>query len=389
MTGRHDDETACWCALNRIFGFEPKAGHALVEQAGSASGVFGMDEEQLGEILGPFSRFRSGIREEAVRQSKEELLRLEASGCRFLAFSDSAYPSLLKECEDPPMGLYYMGVSDPGEIFGNPVSISMVGTRDISPYGEEWCRRIVYALARSGVRPTVVSGLALGTDICVHRAALDAGLPTIAVMATGIDGVYPYRHIADARRIASTPGCALVTDYPPGTVPVKINFLRRNRIIAGMSMATLLTESRVKGGGMMTANLAFSYGREVYALPGRIDDTRSQGCNMLIHNHIAEPISDLEEFGRDIGVQLGVRRDRSPAQRVRLTFGDRLSTEKQDKMISLLEKIRQNRGMMPEELATVCGTGIGETTELCCLMEAEGLVSSDLLRRYSYRSESM
>ena len=180
--------------------------------------------------------------------------------------------------------------------------VAVVGTRDISPYGREWCERIVHALARTSPKPLIVSGLAIGTDICAHKAALEASLPTIAVMATGTDTIYPYRHRQIAEKMSGTQGCALVTDYPPGTAPLPVNFLRRNRIIAGLSHATILVESKIKGGGMMTCRLAFSYDRDVYALPGRADDLRSQGCNHLIRARMAEPLTSEEDIIDSLGL---------------------------------------------------------------------------------------
>ena len=151
-------------------------------------------------------------------------------------------------------------------------------------------------MSKATVKPLVVSGLALGVDAVAHRTALENGLKTVAVMATGIDQIYPSQHQGLGEQIASTPGCGLVSDYPPDTQAVAINFIRRNRIIAGICKATLLIESKIKGGGMITAHLANSYDREVFALPGRVDDPYSQGCNLLIRQNLAEPIGDLAEL---------------------------------------------------------------------------------------------
>ena len=126
-------------------------------------------------------------------------------------------------------------------------------------YGREFCTRIVRTLAQAPDRPAIVSGLALGVDITAHLAALDAGLPTIAVIPVGIDDIYPPSHRIAAGRIAAAEGSAIVTDYPPGTAPLQINFIRRNRIIAGLSEATVVVESKAKGGSLVTANIAFSY----------------------------------------------------------------------------------------------------------------------------------
>lgn len=383
MTMGRFDETVCHCTLNRIFGFEPRIALALIETLGSASAVFELSRSGLDEILGPFSKHRDEICFHALEQSAEELNRLSLTGCRFLPYSDPAFPSLLKECEDPPVGLYYKGVSPPDEIFGNLNTIAVVGTRDLSSYGNEWCERIVKGIAESGSEPTIVSGLALGTDIAAHRTALTEGIPTIAVMATGIDEVYPYRHNRDAEIISSTPSCALVTDYPPGTAPLQVNFLRRNRIIAGMSRATILIESKFRGGGMMTANLAFSYGREVYALPGRIDDVRSQGCNHLIRGRIAEAISSEAELGKSLGLDIRRSRRRDLASEAKRLYEAGMGQEKLSTLLEMIGIIGKNRGIDVEDLASGCGLSYQEAMECVTMLEADGLVSIDLLRRCS------
>ena len=237
------------------------------------------------------------------RKKEEELTDLEKIGISFSAWNSASYPPLLKECADAPVGLYIRSVTPARELWNPSGNIAVVGTRDLSPYGKEWCEKAVTAIASGNEKPSIISGLALGTDICAHRTALDNGLPTIGVMATGPETVYPYRHKEFAERLWQTPGCALVTDYPPGTAPLAIHFLRRNRIIAGLADATILIESKSRGGGMTTSRLAFSYSRDVYALPGRADDVRSQGCNRLIREKIAEPLISIEDLIGSLGLE--------------------------------------------------------------------------------------
>lgn len=377
------DETVCHCALNRIFGYEPRVALALIDTLGSASAVFELGRSGLDDLLGPFARHRDDICFTALEQAAEELNRLSAKGCRFLPISDESYPSLLRDCEDPPVGLYYKGVSEPQEIFCNANTIAVVGTRDISQYGIEWCERIVKGLSDSGSKPTIVSGLALGTDIVAHRAAMNAGVPTIAVMATGIDEVYPYRHGIDAERISNTAGSALVTDYPPDTAPLQVNFLRRNRIIAGMSRATILIESKIRGGGMMTANLAFSYGREVYALPGRIDDARSQGCNHLIRARVAESISSEVELGKSLGLEIKRSRRRDILLEAERLYADSTSPDMMERIRAVIVHIGKNRGADAEDLAHGCGLTYQAALETLTRLEADGLIAMDMLQRCS------
>ena len=261
------EEKACLCALSKIFGFKPKIALALIEHLGGAREVFKIGREELEMLLGPHSQYTDIIRKAAVYEAADELERYERLDISFIGWTEEHYPSLLKECPDAPVGLYVRSRTHPSKLWPER-KIAIVGTRDVSPYGKEWCSKCVYSLGSSDEKPLIISGLAMGVDICAHKAALEAGLPTIAVMATGPESIYPYRHRGFAEEMYQMPGCALVTDYPPGTAPLAVHFLRRNRIIAGLSDTTVLIESKIKGGGMMTARLAFSYDRDVYALPG-------------------------------------------------------------------------------------------------------------------------
>ena len=241
---------------------------------------------------------------------------------------------------------------------------------------------MVQGLGTSPESPTVISGLALGTDICAHRQAVASGLPTIAVMATGPDAVYPYRHREFAEQLVCTEGCALITDYPPGTAPLAIHFLRRNRIIAGLSEATVLIESRIKGGGMMTARLAFSYNRDVYALPGRVDDPRSQGCNHLIKEKVAEPVDSVEGLLNGLGIIAGKGGARiSDMDLISETFGPSADKETLSELKIMVETIRKNRGMNLDDLSVRTGLGYSRTMTLAGMLEMKGIISMDLLQR--------
>ena len=382
-------EKACLCALNRIFGFEPKIGTALISHLGCAAEVFELERKGLDTILGPYSRFRGEITEANVGKAAEELEKLEAKGIRFTGWSEDGYPELLKDCEDAPVGLYIRSSTPDYLLWGKRKSVAIVGTRDISPYGREWCTRIVRRFADTSEKPVIISGLAIGTDICAHRTAIDAGLPTIAVMATGPDAVYPVRHTDFAERMASTPGCALVTDYPPGTAPLAVHFLRRNRIIAGLSEATILIESKIKGGGMMTAGLAFSYGREVYAVPGRIDDICSQGCNNLVRKKMAEPVTDMSFLLESLGMSAGKSRERmSGREKIESLYGSTLPRDKVEMMTRILLHIKKHRGTTVEELSCACGLSYSLVSQMTGLLEADGLITVDLLQRCSINANN-
>lgn len=376
-------EKASLCALNRIFGFEPRISQALISHIGSASDVFRLGAREADMLLGPYSRHKGRIREEAVEKEAVELERLADMGICFVGWGENGYPPLLQECEDAPAGLYVRSATPPEELWRDRRFISIVGTRDLSPYGKEWCERLVKALSDlpKETRPTIVSGLALGTDACAHRSALALGLPTVAAMATGPETIYPARHRALADEMARSSCSALVTDYPPGTAPLAVHFLRRNRIIAGISEATVLVESKIKGGGMMTARMADSYNRTVFALPGRIDDLRSQGCNVLIRNRTAIPITSIADFLKELGIKGRHSRecDHGTSQIDSIYKG--LPGDRISQMKDILTMIHKERGMTVEDIAMATGLEYSRTSQLIGMLETDGVITKDLLQR--------
>lgn len=192
--------------------------------------------------------------------------------------SDSDYPRLMLDSPDPPPVLHYRGKVDLNENHGKTLAVAIVGTRQPTEYGRRWTYRISQTLAHAGV--TVISGLASGVDAIAHQAALDAGGRTLAVMGTGVNLIYPRRNRTLAERIL--PQGLLLSEYPNGTPPDRARFPRRNRIIAGLSRAVLILEAPQKSGALITARVAKDYGRDIYALPGTLDNDRAFGCLALI-----------------------------------------------------------------------------------------------------------
>ena len=383
-----NEERACLCALNRIFGFEPKIGRGLVEALGSAAAVFKSPSKDIADILGGYARARYAplVTGSAFESAAIEIERLESLGCRFIGIGEEGYPKMLLECDDPPLGLYYKGALTPEEVFDVRPQIAVIGTRNLSYYGRDWCRNIIEALSKAKEKPLIVSGLALGVDITAHRAAMDFGLPTVAVMATGIDILYPPQNVRTGERIAETPGCALITDYPPGTGAVRINFLRRNRIIAGMCKATILVESKIKGGGMMTARLAYSYDREVYALPGRIDDPLSQGCNLLIRENVAEPIGDLAELTGKLGLGVSGTTGKSNYYEDLSAWYEDMDPAERSDILKVAKAVKARRGISMDELCSLLGWNFSKVSRLVNTLECDGFISVDLLQHCSPRS---
>lgn len=372
------------CTLGRVFGYEPTISRRLIDAAGSIEALFSLPESARDELLGPYSVWRGKISDAELEKSFLELEKLRARGFRFISQDDPLYPELLKECEDAPAGLYIRSSSEMWDIFDDTPFVSIVGTRDISAYGKEWCRRIVFTLATAPVKPVIVSGMALGVDGTAHQAALEAGLRTIGVMPTGIDEVYPEAHRRMAEQITFTPGSALITDFPPSTQPQASTFLRRNRIIAGLSGATILVESRKRGGGLITANTAFSYGREVYAVPGRLDDSRSEGCNILMQRKIAENVGNIAELPEALGLGRWRRRKKTEiAEEVTARYSGKLPDAEVSALRAVASYIRGFRGADPEQISNALGIDYIRTTMLVGKLVADGFVEQDLCQRCS------
>ena len=370
------DETVAACALNKLFGDHPKPILQQVEKAGSALALFEseLDRSQLDWAV-------------------KELENVRKGGFRFLSLFDEDYPPPLRELPDPPLGIYLSASTSPAEIFTLRPMVGFVGTRDLSPYGRAWCQKLVKGLADAHVPPTIVSGLALGSDGISHQTALDCGLPTIGVMATGIEEIYPRQHETLARNIVHSPGSALLTDYPMHTTSMAWNFIRRNRIIAGLARAVVVVESKTKGGSLMTARYANDYEREVYAVPGRLDDTRGAGCNSLIEAQMAHIITSPEQLVDALGLG-GARRHRGqggswatyqpgdpPEEilRARLTKHYGPSSP----MVPVGLAIQAERGISAQELSTRLQRPYPEILAALGSLEADGIITTDLLGRCS------
>lgn len=378
------------CALNRLFGYKPAAAHQILESLGNCRDFFFLPQKEREQLLRNLGCRTIAVPESALEDAADELERLQAQGCGFIHSGQECYPSLLRECSDSPIGLYFKSQTPPDELFNRFRNISIVGTRDISPYGKEWCQRIVGDIAAASERCCIVSGLAFGVDITAHTAALESGLSTIAVLPTGIDSIYPSYHSRAAARISSTENCALVTDFPPGTSPQAFTFLRRNRIIAGLSSDTLLIESKKSGGGILTAKLAFEYGRNVFCLPGRIDDLRSEGCNLLIADKIAEPIASLQRMRKELGLWARRGTERKETGMQLFSFYEKTLPQQTVVLMSkLYDLIRWTRGINLEDIARKTGLQYKQLTPLIQRMESDGFLSTDILGRCTINAKNL
>lgn len=302
-------------ALNRAFTFKCPIGRRLIELCSGCEAVFHIKREDLMEMLpGCEEQVRQIYDESLLRWAEEEMEWASSYGVRLIYYEESDYPARLRECDDSPIILYCMGKAD----LNAERMLAVVGTRRSTYYGKSTCSSIIASLADNPKPVTIVSGLALGIDGYAHRAALEAGIPTIAVLPTGLDSIYPYEHRELAKKIIDGGG-ALVTDFSRKTEICKNQFIRRNRIIAGMSDATLLVESFEQGGGLITTGLANSYNREVFAVPGRCTDLSFVGCNRLIENNLAKIAIDASSIEKSMGWQRPKPRKRIIPE---LDFGD-------------------------------------------------------------------
>lgn len=230
-------------------------------------------------------------REEALSLAAREWENIKKHNIRPLFLMDDDYPQRLAEIEDAPIILYKLGDANLDEEY----AASIVGTRRPTPYGLDFCNKLIEDLSGYFNNLLIISGLAYGIDTASHKKALDKSLPTVAVVAHGLNMIYPAANRNLAKEIIKKGG-AIISEYPFGVQPFKPNFLARNRIVAALSDVTIVIESAIKGGAMSTANFAFSYSRDVMALPGRISDELSGGCNLLIRKQKASLISGAADI---------------------------------------------------------------------------------------------
>jgi DNA processing protein len=348
-------------ALTMAQAIGPVTARRLINKIGSASAVFKMNKASLEKIpgIGPLmsaSLSSSTLMEKAAR----EMEFIERYQISVLFLEDPEYPQRLKECEDAPILIYARGNTG----LNSSRALSVVGTRRASSYGKELCRNIVLEMGSKLKDLVIISGLAYGIDVIAHRAALESGIPTIAVLGHGLNTIYPQAHRETAKKICGQ-GC-LVTDFHSGMGPERNNFLRRNRIIAGLADATLVVESAAEGGALITADLASSYNRDVLAVPGRTSDVRSRGCNRLIKKNVAamvesaEDITDLLNWS-DNGNNIS---DRSDDKKI-LTHQER----------QLLDLLSVHNGLRPGDLSAYSGIPIQQVLSLLIQMELKGWIA--------------
>lgn len=278
-------------ALTLLPGIGPKLTRQLVSYCGSPEAVLAAGAGRLLGIPGIGPALAGGISHapKAIRDAEILVARCEREGIRILWYEDPGFPRRLLPLPDAPALLYCQGAVD----LDAPRAVALVGTRQATDYGRRATEKLVTGLVPH--QPLIISGLAYGIDIMAHRAALEAGLPTVGVVAGGLDCLYPAEHRRTADRMVAEGG-ALLTEYPFGVRPMKLQFPARNRIIAGLSEATIVVEAAARGGALITAELANDYHRAVLAVPGEIFAPYSLGCNQFIRDAKAAPCLSADDI---------------------------------------------------------------------------------------------
>lgn len=298
----------------------------LLDHFGTAEAVFKASKTQLMEITG-VGNVTAGLilKSNTLTEAEKQVAFIRKHRIQTLFYTDNNYPKRLKNCFDAPVLLYYKGNAD----LNHSRIISIVGTRRATSYGRQLCRQLAETLRPYNV--IIVSGLAYGIDVASHKESLEQNIPTVGVMAHGLDRIYPSSHKPLAQKMVLNGG--LLTEFLPDTIPDKENFPKRNRIIAGISDATVVVEATAKGGALITADIANSYHRDVYAFPGRTTDQYSEGCNFLIKTNRAALIN----HARDLVYYLGWDDVLSENTGLQLHLAVNLSEEEQ-KIVAVLQE---------------------------------------------------
>lgn len=353
-------------ALTRIGHFSLASALHLYRTLGSGEEIF-LHRNNIQDILPDCSpRLIDNLKDwsEPLKRAEVELEFCRNNNIRVLCLGDDDYPKRLEDCADAPLVMYYKGNAN----LNQSRVINIIGTRHCTTYGADFIRRFIHDLKALCPEVLVVSGLAYGVDINAHQQALAVGYETVGVVAHGLDYLYPAAHKDVAREMVSHGG--LLTEFMTCTNADKGNFVRRNRIVAGMSDACILIESAAHGGGMITAGIAFDYGREVFALPGRVGDHFSTGCNNAIRDNKAMLLTSAEDFVKAMGWEDDALRIEAQKRGIeRQLFPD--LTPEQQRIVDVLSECND---LQLNQLAVKTGIPIGEITSILFQMEMMGVV---------------
>lgn len=361
-----DDDVTYRIAVSMTPGVTPELVFRMEEAGVSPEEFICLPTEEIRKrlkISGGAGKFQQADRDAALFRARQETEFVCRHNIRTFYLSDPDYPFSLAQIPDAPLLIYVLGNPD----FDSQHTISIVGTRRCTVYGRNFVSQTVKDLAGYFPDLAVVSGLAYGIDEEAHKASLEAGVRTVAVVAHGLHTIYPAQHTELARAIVKEGGC-IVTEYPGGTPPFRGHFLARNRIIAGMSPITIVAESEIKGGAMSTAARANNYDRQVMALPGRTCDTMSGGCNSLIRRNMASLVERAADIVEIMGWQ---------PQGLNLKAEQRnLFPELEGDVKKIYDTLRfEGKSLNPDAIHYHTGLPIRRIMELLPDMEFDGIVA--------------
>jgi DNA processing protein len=345
-------------ALTLIKGVGPMLAKHLLIHFRNAEAVFAANKVAIMKIDGIGEKIAGHIlHSDALVRAEAHLAFLEKYKIKVLFYNDPDYPKRLKNCVDAPLVLYYKGTAD----LNHSRIVSVVGTRNATAYGRMLCRQLIEALRPYQV--VVISGLAYGIDAAAHKESLNFDIPTVGILGHGLDRIYPAVHKDLTQKMLRNGG--LLTEFLPGTKPDKENFPKRNRIIAGISDVTVVVEASLKGGALITAEIANSYNRDVYAFPGRVTDEYSEGCNFLIKTNRAALIN----HPRYLIYYLGWNDEKPKKAAIQVELPLHLNVIEQ----LILENLR-NRAMSIDELGLITNLPQSKLAMVLLTLEMQGMM---------------
>jgi DNA processing protein len=346
-------------ALQKVEGVGDIVAKKLINHCGSAQEVFNSKSQHLKNIDGIGEILIKKLKDKTVHEKAEQELKfIQQEKINICYYQNENYPEKLKHCIDGPLLLFSEGNID----FKNRRIISIVGTREITSYGTEFCKKLIEDLAV--FNPIIVSGFAYGVDIVAHKAAMDNDLQTIGVLAHGLNQIYPKIHKKYVAKMEQNGG--FLTEFWSNSNPDKENFVRRNRIVAGMSEATIVIESAEKGGSLITANIANDYNRDVFAVPGRSTDKFSQGCNDLIKTQRANLLTSAADLVYNLNWEL----ENKPTKSVQKQLFVSLDNDEQ----KIYDYLQKNGKQLLDVIALDCDFPIFKISSILLTMELKGVI---------------
>lgn len=350
-------------ALTFINGAGSVVTKSMLAYAGSAENVFTIAPHKLLKAPGiGEKRLEMFDFDNALERAKREAEFVEKNNIDVIFYTDPRYPKRLKACNDAPVLLYAQGNMD----LNKHRVVSIVGTRTPTDYGRQLCKELIEELQSYDV--LVVSGLAYGIDVVAHKECLNLGMPTVGVVGHGLDRIYPAVHTSTAEKMKKNGG--VLTEFPSGTVPDRENFPARNRIVAGLADATIVIEAGIKSGTLITAEIANSYNRDVFAFPGRVGDEFSEGCNVLIRHHKAGLLTCAADLAYTLGWEKGEQQNKPKHNQLSLAMD--LSDEER----SIINTLAQSQAIAIDDLTLKLGMPVSQLTMNLLNLEMQGIIRS-------------